>query len=240
MIISLHTPKAGGSSFKELLQSHYKSNFRGDYNDIPINKSLKQRTADAELFHMKFKYIMKYIYKFKKIQCIHGHFLIYKYSSLINDPETLFITWLRDPIERLASHYYYWNRAYNVLTSAPLHKKVVEEKWSLEKFCFSKEMQNIYCKLLWHFPKERFDFIGITEFFDEDMAYFAQEYFGIENIHIPSINVNIDKREPYFSDLDLIKRIKDFHSKDYEIYKYAQKRRVNRTRKSLSNTVNQQ
>ena len=50
-----------------------------------------------------------------------------------------------------------------------LHRKVVEEKWSLEKFCFSPKMHNFYTQFLWSFPLELFDYIGITESFDEDL-----------------------------------------------------------------------
>src|SRR5690554_3573739 len=152
MIISLHTPKAGGSSFKVLLEEHFKNRFFGDYSDLPINTNEFKRKADVIRFDKKFRLYKKYIYQFKRIECIHGHFLPYKYSSLLDDPEVIFITWLRDPLERMASHYFYWQRAYNKNKSIDLQKRVIEEKWSLEKFCFSNEMKNFYNQFLWNFP----------------------------------------------------------------------------------------
>lgn len=160
----MHTPKAGGTSFKELLENHYKSKFVGDYKDFPINKTIEQRHVEVKKSNRQFQFYKKFYYDFKNIQCIHGHFLPYKYKSLVDKDNHKFVTWFRDPLERLASHYYYWYRSYNKNRSAPLHKKIVLEKWSFEKFAFSIEMRNFYHQFLWRFPVENFDFIGITEF----------------------------------------------------------------------------
>ena len=87
----------------------------------------------------KIKLYRKYILKLKKIKCIHGHFLPSKYIDLKNNKNVVFVTWLRDPLERLGSHYNYWKRAYNEKTSAPLHKKVVEEDLVKEDFITLRE-----------------------------------------------------------------------------------------------------
>lgn len=227
MIISLHTPKAGGSSFKVLLENYFKNHFFGDYSDKPINTSEVKRKADAIKFDKKFRIYTKHVYRLKKVECIHGHFLPYKYASLLDDPNVNFITWLRDPLERLASHYYYWQRAYDRNKSIDLQKKVIESKWTLEEFCFSKEMKNFYNQFLWNFPLENFSFIGIVEQFDEDCRFFTKNYLGNDNIVIPNINVNPIKTK-YFTDKVLIKELKEFHSRDYEIYETALSMRENR------------
>lgn len=227
IIISLHNPKTGGSSFKDLLQSHFKSRFKGDYHDIPINKSIEKRSKEAEQFRIKYKYILRFLYRTRQIKCIHGHFLPYKYNCLNNNKDVLFVTWLRDPIDRIASHYYYWQRSYNT-KSAPLHKKVVENNWSLEEFAFSKEMKNIYDQFLWRFPKERFEFIGITEHFEQDLIYFASRYLGVNDIEPARININEKKDRPYFNDKKIVEELKNFHSRDYLIYNYALEKRQRR------------
>ncbi len=89
-----------------------------------------------------------------------------------------FVTWLREPVERLGSHYHYWKRHYNPENAGILHRRVVEEQWSLERFCLGPELQNTYCKFLWGMPLERFAFVGITEFYEEDLAYFSQNILG--------------------------------------------------------------
>jgi hypothetical protein len=72
-------------------------------------------------------------------------------------------TWLRDPIERLTSHYYYWVRDYNPKTAGKLRRRMVEENWTLEQFCFSKKIRIIHTTFFWGFPISRFDLVGITE-----------------------------------------------------------------------------
>ena len=43
--------------------------------------------------------------------CIHGHFLPLSYRHLARRADVRFVTWLREPIDRLLSHYHYWRRA---------------------------------------------------------------------------------------------------------------------------------
>lgn len=231
MIISLHTPKTGGGSFKRLLINHFGKSFKGDYADIPLNKSLEDRTRRATEFDDDMNTFKKSSYKILEIECIHGHFLPYKYKKLLNNKDTLFITWLREPAERLISHYYFWQRAYSE-NVAPLHKRVIEETWSLEKFCLSEELKNIYKKFLWCFPIENFAFIGVTEHFNEDIVFFSKNYLGNNNtIEAPLININPNKQGMYSEkiDRDLLRAIKEFHAEDYALYNFALRKRKKRT-----------
>ena len=49
--------------------------------------------------------------------------------------ECRFVTWLREPLQRLVSHYYYWQRSYDPAAddTSSLHRRVVEEAWTLQK-----------------------------------------------------------------------------------------------------------
>ncbi|NND95358.1 MAG: sulfotransferase family 2 domain-containing protein [Flavobacteriales bacterium] len=228
MIISMHTPKAGGSSFKQLLRKHYGLSLKGDYKDIP--KSFEDRTKDAIKFDKRLSSLKILGYKMLGVKCIHGHFLPYKYKKLLDDESTIFITWLREPTERLISHYYYWQRTSDKRWTS-LHKKVIEEGWSLEEFCLSEEMRNIYGKYLWNFSVDNFDFIGVTEYFEEDVLFFARKYLGYsDSINIPIKNVNPNNTGLYSDKIDkeLLIAIKDFHSKDYDLYNYALDKKKNR------------
>jgi hypothetical protein len=157
MLISLHLPKTAGASFYGALHSHYGNNILRDYDDFPINTPAPVRNKSA----LK-KCILNGITAHKNVKCIHGHFLPLKNLLCRN---AKFITWIRDPIERLASHYFYWLREYDHENAPPLQKKIVEENWSLARFCLSPELRNTYNQFLWGFPVSRFDFIGITEYY---------------------------------------------------------------------------
>jgi hypothetical protein len=221
-------PKSGGSSFKKMLEDHFGNDFKGDYRDYPLHKSDRFRHghAEAKRFTNSVRYpIFK---KYSKIECIHGHYLPYKYSCFIEDKDNVFVTWLRDPIERIASHYFYWKRTYDPKKARVLQRKVVEDDWSFEKFAFSEQMKNVYSKFLWRFPISRLDFIGIVEFAEEDTSYFSKTFLKNSSLRLPSLNVNQDRVTKYVEDIDTIRRLKLHHNDDYGLYNYALHQRKNR------------
>ncbi|SMO50963.1 sulfotransferase family 2 domain-containing protein [Fodinibius sediminis] len=228
MIISLHMPKCGGTSFKELLQRHYKLRFSKDY-DYPIHWTPEQREEETERARKRIKRNYEHFYRYRFVKCIHGHFLPYKYDHLYGKKNTVFITWLRDPIERIISHYYFWLRTYETDTPKPLHRRVVEEDWTLRQFAFSEELRNMYSMFLWNFPVERFDFIGLTEHYEQDVRYFADRYLGKDEIAVPQKNRSPRESKPGFEDEGLIRELKSFHARDYELYNHALELRNGRT-----------
>ncbi|MDR9366406.1 MAG: hypothetical protein RI575_13790 [Balneolaceae bacterium] len=167
-------------------------------------------------------------FRYRKIECIHGHFLPYKYEDFYQTGGHTFVTWFRDPVERLASHYYYWKEYHDKMEKQPLLEKFLEEDWTFEEFVFSEEVRNIYSLFLWNFPVERFKFIGITEFYDEDLIFFARNFLEISEITIPKKNVNEKSKEEKRIDPGLERDIKEFHAEDYKLYEYALKQRTKR------------
>ena len=209
-IISVHLPKTAGSSFKQILKDHYGGSIYFDYGDLPINTPplLRKMRAILDSFSKSKKIV-------KNFKCIHGHFMSYKYSRLDRD-KTTFVTWLRDPLERMISHYHFWLRTYTP-QSPHLHKKIVEEKWSLEKFCFSKQMKNFYSQFLWRTPLETFSFVGRTEHFAEDLEEFCIKFLKHKPKRSPRINVGPTKNM-YDLSSNFINNFKKHHSKDYYLY----------------------
>lgn len=211
VLISLHIPKAAGTSFSEFLIAHFKDRLLMDYKHLPEHISpLKIRAITG------YHYAINAFRRRSKIKCIHGHFLAAKYLSV---RRAKFITWMRDPVERLASHYHYWKRIYTP-ESLPLHRRVIEEDWSLERFCLGPEIRNLYSLFLWRFPLDRFDFIGFTEYFEEDFLYFTNRFFGIAP-PVPKSNINMDKRGIYVDDPDLRSKIEAYHARDMDLYRRA-------------------
>ena len=227
MLISVHMPKCGGISFRELLENHFESRILLDYKDVPINMSVDVRQRSARRSRALNALFGRL--RFGAFDCIHGHFMPNKYRPFYNKKNVVFVTWLRDPIDRLASHYYFWQRAYDVNRSAPLHRKVIEDDWSFEQFCFSDELRNIYANFLWEFGVDKFNFIGITEHFKEDITYFANEYLNVNLTEIPQANVNPKGMTDYFDENeDLRLELMKWHAEDYQIYEYALQKRKER------------
>ena len=223
MIISLHTPKAGGSSFKQILIEQFGDGFKRDYKDLPLHHTRDERIQTARTYSRRMHWYRRYKFRRRGIECVHGHFMPYKYHRFRRDRNVVFVTWLRDPVERLLSHYHFWLRSINE-NSGPLHKRMVEEQWTLEQFCLSEEMRNVYSKFLWKFPVSNFDFIGITESFDEDLRYFVDTYFNGQVLdEIPRTNVNPTATGKYADGhpKEFIEKVREWNAEDYSIYESA-------------------
>ncbi|MFK8041798.1 hypothetical protein, partial [Congregibacter sp.] len=160
MLISVHMPKTAGSSFQATLAAHYGDALKLRYEDKPLHRSAWSRNFDASVSSLRNRGTK---ISADELSCIHGHFLPLNYRFAKPQTNMRFVTWLRDPVQRLVSHYHYWKRSYQPGQSGPLHQRMIEEGWTLEEFARCKELRNIYSVFLWGFPLERFDFIGITE-----------------------------------------------------------------------------
>ena len=175
LLISVHMPKTAGLSFRASLEQHYGRGFRHDYQDYPLARPAQVRREQALHCGSAARPA-----EFAGVSCIHGHFLPLKYLRLADTLECRFVTWLREPVARLISHYHYWQRSYDpaAAQTSALHRRVIEEGWSLQRFCLAPELRNVYTEFLWGFPPERLDFIGITEFYREELRYFSQAILG--------------------------------------------------------------
>jgi len=206
-------PKAGGTSFKSYLKNTFSEKLYLDYTDFP------DHLTDLEIIKLIEKYSSFY-YPFKKTyfdwkgkKIFHGHFLAKKYECYLENKNTVFMTWLRDPLERLASQYYYWKRTYNN-RSLPFHREVIENNWSFEKFCFSEQMRNLYSKFLVNFPIQNFDFIGIVEYIEEDFKFLSENILEQPNSRLENLNSNPEISKSYFENCDYYEELKKHHSKD--------------------------
>ncbi len=228
MIISLHMPKTGGTSFLELLSGHFKGAFMKDYGDRPMSMPVGERILKAKKARVKNSIYGQFLLRYQGIQCIHGHFLPYKYQCFLKEQDVAFVTWLRDPFERFTSHYHYWRRTYSKQAVNPFHIKMVEENWSFDDFCFSPHFQNFYASFLWNFPIENFDFIGISEYYESEITWFANHFLKENLIEIAHRNVNPEKKNMVSPDERWLEKFKKFHALDYAIYEYALRKRLER------------
>ena len=216
MLISLHMPKTAGNSFLQALESKFGEGLRRDYSDMSrIQQYLAGDLSPLEIAGCR-------LIEFDTPpRCVHGHFLPAKFLSSQGKYEMNFITWLRDPVERLLSHYYFFRRSYDPKTAGPLFRKIIEENWSLERFCFSEEYKNLYSKYLWNFPYDRFDFVGLTEFYEDDLRYFSERFLKTK-LEAHKLNCAVDAQAGrYEVETSFRREVEDFHSEDVALYKRA-------------------
>ena len=230
MIISLHLPKTAGSSFLSSLSTHYGNSLFEDYNDLPLHTPYHKRNTHAILEGIKNRFK-----SYQDIECIHGHFLPLKYR-FINNQNTKYVTLMRDPAERLASQYFYMKRHYTPekAKKQSLLKTMIDDNWSLERFCLGKELRNTYSKFLWGFPLDNFNFIGIVEYYQADFMAFSKQYFAerLTPQH-NNINPNISGKS-YFKDSAKKEAVLKHHEEDFLLYSKALQMR----NKRISEPVN--
>lgn len=215
MIISVHLPKTAGVSFRATLEKKFGVQLKPDYGDRPLHKGDFERNFSSIEDAAKIDMV-----KLDGVACIHGHFLPIKYLLLRDRAATTFVTWMRHPVDRIVSHYKFWKREYNASTAGPLHKRVIEEDWTLRQFCLSDEIRNLYDKFLWAFPIGYFDFIGVVEFYEEDHAYFVRNYLHV-NTATERLNASPSRDHLVELDLGFRRDVEAFHGADMRLYAAA-------------------
>lgn len=216
MIISVHMPKTAGTSFAAALDRHFGSALLRDYSDLPINTPPRKRNRAAVC-----ACLANADKAFAGIECIHGHFMPLKYLLLADGRQDVsFVTWLRDPVDRAVSHYRFWRRTYESQRSPPLHRRMMEEGWSLERFCLGAEVRNLYSQFLYGFPLAYFDFVGITEFYADDLSWWAERSLGSSGL-LEQLNVDESAVERQEISPSLRAEIERHHARDMDLYRRA-------------------
>ncbi len=220
LLVSLHLPKTAGTSFAETLRSASGGGYRDDYADVPMQYPAWQRRLHAMRGGLALRGRVP-----DDARCIHGHFLALKYRIALGARPARWITWMRDPVQRLASHYAFWRRDYDGSDpTQPLRNRVLREDWSFERFALGPELRNVYRQYLWGFDPERFDFIGITEHYQADLERLARR-LGWETVAAAAL-VNPERGEAgYDIDPALAERIRRYHAADVGLYRWALARR---------------
>jgi len=164
-LVSIHIPKTAGTSFIHSLKKQYGNQkvARLDINKnrININKILLDKA---------------YVYKSPSV--IHGHFTLELLQNHINIPVNIpIITWLRDPVERVISNYYYlYKRLDEELNEEKKGLNILSKmRRSLLEYAHDEKNQNRMSKFLEGVEIEEFFFIGIVENYNQDIKILGQK-----------------------------------------------------------------
>lgn len=205
--IFVRVPRTASTNFTGILSHIYKGKVIRDlvWQKMPA----KERTNNLKNG--------KYFYDFnnmsfpdknmRKYSLIEGHFLSTKYKDFHDEYD--FVTFLRDPVERLISHF-------NIIPSRQDRLKIDIRK-------FADIYKNFHKALIGDLSQ--YTFIGITEMFNYSVNQFYEK-FDIPsekrlNIRKRSkIRINNHKRGVSKSDRDYIRKI---NAEDYEIYNSVKK-----------------
>lgn len=194
ILVFVHIPKTAGASLTQIIRNNYPSHQIFSTSNPTLNtvSEINQNT-----------------------KCIIGHNVFGQHQEL--GPQ-MHMTMLRDPIDRVISHYYY-------------NKYVLKKNniGSLEHFAQTDANANLQTRYITgHEPNvdeaiehlKTFAFFGITEMFLPSL-FLMKKTFGWKNIEYPKANVNAKRPKNESISKETIEQIKKENLLDIKLYQWA-------------------
>jgi len=224
-VIFLHIPKTAGSALQSIIQSHYRAR---ETHRLDSKRTL-EAMADFKAMDDEEK---------KELKVVCGH-MWFGLHEAIPGPST-YITLLRDPVDRVISHYYYVRR----MPGHYLYQKVTQEKLSLQEYVekkLSTELNNGQTRLLsGQWDEKKYPFGSIPRSLLEQAKNNLQQFFllvGIQEEFETTIKLagkllgwqskafkeNVNPKRPSLDAISAETRqvIEYYNSLDIELYNYA-------------------
>jgi hypothetical protein len=208
-LLSVHIPKTAGTSFRYTLFEVY-----GEDAVLRVDL-MPKRQADPEDPFAPLQSRLK-----RRVKVLHGHYnpveLREVYPGIPQDVKM--ITWVRNPVTRVISNYYYLRQRIreeieeNTTLNVGVTNRMLK---TLMEYAVQEIARNRMSKFLEGISLDQFAFIGVQENYSEDLRSLAVALgWGkyTEYLH----NVTEDK----YSDIDEATRaeIRALNSLDWEIY----------------------
>ncbi len=158
-LISLHIPKTAGTSFRNILKSVYGDNqvVRFDINEAGMIRMNEELYSKNEL---------------PKVKVIHGHFSVDMLNQHFTLPENYkLITWMRNPTQRVISNFFYLESRLNELLNEKNNNLNILSKMqrTLIEYARAEVNRNRQSKFLAGRDLDTFDFVGVQEYFNDEV-----------------------------------------------------------------------
>lgn len=188
-LISIHINKTAGTSFEEILRDNYSKVYRINSHDGDRNR--RSNSCDGDKL---FDYVPD------DADVMHGHFKAYEVNIYNSIP---IITWVRNPVDRVISNYFY-----------DLKQKKI--KPGLIDYAKEYKNQNRMSKMLFGIELDQLFFIGITEYFDRDIEILS---YKLNWAYRYSYKLNTTSYQKIHKDIRLA--IAYYNKVDVELYRQA-------------------
>ncbi|MCP4430984.1 MAG: sulfotransferase family 2 domain-containing protein, partial [Gammaproteobacteria bacterium] len=238
-VIFIHIPKAAGSTLSTIIdRQHHADNVYTAYVSVKpgtIRTSTPLQSADARLERLRALSDEKRA----KIRVFRGHegFGVHEF---LPQPYT-YITLLRDPVDRIISHYYYVLRT----PTHYLYEEVTSRQMDLKAYAasgLSTELDNSQTKYLAGLEapylnygdysadilktarqniREHFAVVGLIDRFDETLLL-LKKALGWKLPFYTRVNVTDNRPRKRDLPTDTIRTIEAYNELDIELYRFAQ------------------
>lgn len=165
-LVSIHIPKTAGTSFRNTLKEVYQAE---KVIRLDINLLDEVIHIDEQLWRKK--------KLASEVEVAHGHFSPFLFEKLFRTSPTPFITWLRHPVERVISNFYYLEkRLQEELDEKSKGLNILSKmQRTLMEYAADPLNQNRMAKFLHGKPLDDFAFVGIQEHYLEDLHYLGKQ-----------------------------------------------------------------
>jgi len=172
MLVSIHIPKCAGTTFRHILEGIYGRRMWANYGAIFTREQARPDLVPPDT------------------ACIHGHFFADAFADLF--PQGRLVTWVRHPVERVLSNYYFFLRHPEIPDGCcqALHR----DRLTLRQFADLEWMRNESTRYLAGKSFRDFAFVGVTEQFSRSLTRFQAVFGGCLPAVEPHDNVNPDRR----------------------------------------------
>ena len=223
MIISIHIRKCAGTTFRECLTQYFGDNVLFDYGD-EIGSSWPSTVAKRRI--RLEQAIQKKDEITEAFKVVHGHFFRTKYDFL--DAPKTYITFLRDPVQRVLSNYYYLKRNFD--RRNPDAFVVNSLGFSIAEFARYSDNRNLQSQYIQATSLDDFEFVGIVEQYEKSIAHLNCT-LGCKLPITESLNTNITVVEDggYMVDEKTRSIIENCNRDDLRLYDIARTRIEGRT-----------
>lgn len=165
MILSIHIPKTAGTSFRKALEERYGRSLALYYGQDDRKTDPRLRCPRRELA------ARLPALKAEGVAILHGHYQFKDVAAVVPQLDATLWTWLRDPVERVVSHFYFYRER---PVTAALGDEVRTGGLSLEAFAAAPKMRSLQSRYLRGSRLGDYAFVGLSEQFEEGLG----ELFG--------------------------------------------------------------
>ena len=223
--LSVHIPKTAGTLFGRALQELHSDLLFFNYGlETPATRIYEH----GQLIQPPAGQLHRDYFRERALQdrpgmaIMHGHFWVSTYLDLL--PRAKPVVWLREPAQRLRSHYEFWTSKPPQGTN-PKYELFRQEQFDFTAFATHPEFTNRLHKFTTGVALEDYAFVGILERFEDSLATVASI---LPSLSIPNygkkVNHNPNRNaDAYEIEAEILDQIRLSNQLDYELYHQAEK-----------------